>query len=522
MLGTNERKRSLRYLRNVMVVVALIMPTLSLVVLGMLWLWQNNYLLLWAAIAACAAVAVFSLERWLVLPSINRLDRNLSSGRHQSPAQSNTVLTESERDALVRVESLAENIEPSKLTDRASILALGLETVEAVAHSMHPGQKDPLWRFTVPEALALVGQVNSRLNKFVVEDVPLGDQLTVGQLLTVYRWRSVTTVAEKAYDVWRILRFINPATAIAGELREKISGELIKGMRSEFTRRVAQAYVREVGRAAVDLYSGRLRPDLDFSSSEVSPDEQAPARRAVRLLVLGQQGVGKSSTINALSGELRAAVNSVSLGDGYLGHVIKSEGAEDINLVDSPALIRADGEVEPLLYEQAARADAILWVLSVTRPDRSTDAAVLGDLRTALSANKFRPMPPMTFVLTHIDQVRPFQEWSPPYDLADPASDKSRSIRAAIEAVADDMQIDSLKIVPIMTKTVDGAYNIETLWANVLELLPAATNLQLARALDERARAGIKWGGVWRQAMNAGLVVGRTLRQTNSSTDKRG
>ena len=498
-----------------MVVIALILPTLSLVVLGTLWLWQNNYLLLWAAIASFAAVVIYGLERWLVSPGIRKLGRSSPKGEAGSERQPSTGSSDSERQAFASVEELADSIDPAQLNDRASVLALGVKTVEAVAHTMHPGQKDPLWRFTVPEALALIGQVNSRLNKFIVEDVPLGDQLTVGQLMTVYRWRSMVTVAEKAYDVWRILRFVNPATAVAGELREKLSGELIKGLRVEFTRRLARAYVHEVGRAAIDLYSGRLRPDLDFSSSEISPDEQAPAQRAIRLLVLGQQGVGKSSTVNVLSGELRAAINVVSLGDGYIGHEIKHGDAQEINLIDSPGLVNSDGKIEPTLHEQTARADAILWVLSATRPDRSTDVDVLEDLRSALSINKRRPMPPMAFVLTHIDQLRPFQEWSPPYDVAEPVSEKERSIRAAIEAVADDMQIDPLSIVPVMTKTVEGAYNTEALWANVMELLPAAINLQLVRALDERSRAGILWGGVWQQAMNAGRVLGKTLRQSN-------
>ncbi|MGI9480436.1 MAG: GTPase family protein [Hyphomicrobiaceae bacterium] len=502
-----------------MVFIALIVPTLSLVLLGTVWLWQNNYLLLWAAIASCAAVVVYSLERWLVSPGIEKAARRPTADGIRTEPLAEDGISESERRAIAQVEEIADNIDPNTLTDRDSVFALGVQTVEVVARSMHPAQSDPLWRFTVPEALALVGQVSSRLNSFIVENVPLGDQLTVGQLLTVYRWRSMATVAEKAYDVWRILRFINPATAVAGELRERLSNELIKGMRTEFTRKLAQAYVREVGRAAIDLYSGRLRPDLEFSSAELTTDEQAPARRAVRLLVLGQQGVGKSSTINALSGEVRAAINVVSLGGGYLGHEIEREDAPKINLIDSPSFIDPDGKVEPMLHQQAASADAIIWVLSVTRPDRSSDVDVLEELRAALSRNMRRPMPPIAFVLTHIDRVRPFYEWSPPYDVADPKSEKGRSMRQAMQAVADDMNVTPSSIVPVMAESVDGSYNIEALWANLMELLPAATNLQLARALDERSRAGVKWGGAWQQAINAGRVLGRTVLGGNRSKD---
>lgn len=511
-------RSAVRYVRGVMVAIALLLPTLSLAILGTLWLWQNDYLIIWAASATLAAVTIYGLERWLVSLSSREARKRSLSDNTTDTSDDLASTSETERSAFASVEAIADQVDPDKLTSREALLELGTQTVAAVARQYYPGQKDPLWKFTVPEALTLVGHVSEQLNRFIVSNVPLGDQLTVAQLMTIYRWRSMVTIAEKAYDIWRVLRFVNPATAVAGELREKLSGELIKGARTEFTRRLAQAYVREVGRAAIELYSGRLRPDTAYPVSQSSSDEEAPQRAPIRLLVLGQGGVGKSSVINALTGELRAAVSPVPLKHGYVSHQLEHADAQSVTIIDSPQL-DDDAKAASLLRDEAERADLIVWVLAATRADRSLDARLLADLRVALSENVHRRSPPILFVLTNIDRLRPFKEWSPPYDVAEPSSEKAQSIRQALEAVASDLRLTPDEIIPVMTATIEDAYNIDALWAALLEKLPQAINTQLARALEERSRAGIRWGLVWRQARNAGRVIGASMWGSSKPKD---
>ena len=177
---------------------------------------------------------------------------------------------------------------------------LGLQTIETVARRFHPQVDDPLWRFTVPEALTLVERVSRELRPFVVDNIPLGDQLTIAQVIKIYRWRSVVDVAEKAYDLWRIIRLLNPVAAITNEARERLTKKLYTGVRDELARRLMQGYVREVGRAAIDLYGGRLRVSTEQIVHHVSEaterDGAAPdIAEPLRLLVAGQVGAGKSS-----------------------------------------------------------------------------------------------------------------------------------------------------------------------------------------------------------------------------------
>ena len=77
--------------------------------------------------------------------------------------------------------------------------------------------------------------------------------------MAIYRWRSVVELAESIFDLWRIIRLMNPLSAITQEMREKVTRRIYAWGRDELARRIARAYVHEVGRASIDLYGGRLR-----------------------------------------------------------------------------------------------------------------------------------------------------------------------------------------------------------------------------------------------------------------------
>lgn len=493
-----------RYLRGAMIALALALPTLSLALLGTVWLWQNDALLIWGGAACATALIVYAVEYHLV----SRRERTLEAAATPEPAapepDAGPVRPPREQAAWDAVEHLADQVAPDTLDSRDAVLALGAETIATVARHMHPDRKDPLWSFTVPEALALIERVSGQLNRFVVTSVPLGDRLTVAQVLTVYRWRSLATVAEKAYDLWRILRLVNPATAVTGELREKVSRELLERMRSEFTRRLARAYVREVGQAAIDLYSGRLRPDLAQAPADPA-DAPSEAPIPLELLVVGQAGVGKSSLVNALAEDVRAAVDVVPGGDAFARHSLSRDGEAIIHVTEAPGLAPAS----PII-DKALESDVIVWVLSASRPDRADDVAALGELRATFARHHDRRPPPILFVLTNVDRLRPFNAWDPPYDLADATSPKSASIAAARDAAARDLDIAAAAIVPAAIGPDRAAYNVESVWARLVELFDDARNVQLLRRAADGARAPLT-RSLWRQAVGAGRAVRKTL-----------
>lgn len=250
-----------------------IIPALSLIPLGSLWLWQNGYLLHWALGSFVAVIAVVGLQ-WLVLRRIGAVPVEASTGDLPNMAWS-----ERERLAWNAVNAFSDRLTPEHVSGEQAITKLAVETIEIVAKHIHPGDPHPVWNFTVPEALTLAERVSSRLRPILVDNVPLGDQLTVRQLIKLYEWRVAANWAERAYDVWRIVRLLNPATAIANEARERVTKRLYSNLRDEFTLRLARAYVSEVARAAIDLYSGRLRVETTTTRnlSTVNADQAADA-----------------------------------------------------------------------------------------------------------------------------------------------------------------------------------------------------------------------------------------------------
>ena len=257
-----------------MVSLALLVPLLSLVPLGSLWLWERGYLLYWIGAAFVVTIVTLLIELTL-LPS-PRSSQQEPVDHHLSMNPADAADPVREAAAWDAVEALVAAADPTKFVTRDAFIDLGVQTIEAVARSMHPLDKDPLWRFTVPEALALVEHVSRELRPFVVDNIPLGDQLTVGQVMKIYQWRNVFGVAEHAYDVWRIVRLLNPATAVASEAREQLTKKLYSGLRNELGHRLIGGYVREVGRAAIALYSGRMH------SSALPPAEPAPPASKVK------------------------------------------------------------------------------------------------------------------------------------------------------------------------------------------------------------------------------------------------
>jgi hypothetical protein len=162
-------------------------------------------------------------------------------------------------EAEAAVDELARAASLETIGSWNDMLNTGLETVETVAKVYHPDRKDPMLRFTVPEALTLVEQVSGRLRPVFQGIIPLGSRLTVAQFAQLYRWRGVYDLAGRAWSIWRIARMINPATAATYEMRERLSKSILNWVKETITGRLSRAYIHEVGAAAIDLYSGELR-----------------------------------------------------------------------------------------------------------------------------------------------------------------------------------------------------------------------------------------------------------------------
>jgi hypothetical protein len=177
-------------------------------------------------------------------------------------------------------------------------------------------------------------------------------------------------------------------------------------------------------------------------------------------------------------------------------------------LVDSPG-IGDMGDIEAITA-RATVCDAILWVVAADRPDREPDRRALAGVRDWFRSQPDRRAPPILVVASHVDRLRPFQEWSPPYDLIAAESPKARSIRDALEAAAGDLGVSSGDMVPTCLSEERGIYNADLVWARLAEMLPAAKAAQLVRRIAE-ARSGLSWRRLATQARGAGRLAADVL-----------
>ena len=432
------------------IVMGVVLPIAVLAGLGWLWLWERGYALIWVvvtlAMTGIGLLISFLTLRWLeayqspIAQEVEDDGEGATSGA--------AFYAPREQRAWDAVEKIAEDADPETLTTKDAVLALGVRTVETVASHIHPDTPDAVWRFTVPEALALIERVSGKLRPMIADNVPFGDQLSVGQVLRIYRWRSAIDLANRAYDIWRIVRFMNPLAAATQEVRERLTKSMYASVREELAKRIAAAYVREVGRAAIDLYSGRLKVEGKSLDSHVtvatSSDHKtldAPSE-PIRILLAGQTGSGKSSLVNAMAGEVHVAADTLPTESGFQPVRIAREGMPDMILIDAPGLSYDDRSLTTLA-EKAASADIVIWTAGANRADRDLDRRGLAMLDAYFDKRTDLRPPPRLLALSHVDVLRPQRDWSPPYDLADTENAKAVTIAAALEAATDDLSFSA-------------------------------------------------------------------------------
>ncbi len=512
----SKQQPGIGYSRPALLAVALLLPAASLIPLGSLWLWEHGYILYWA-LGTCIAVTVaYYLQKRLIgpmpVPAPPYADIGSPSDHSWTPRQN---------EAWDDVMRLASSVTAERMTSRDAVLSLALETIEVVAKRFHPERRDPLLQFTVPEALSVVERASVNLRGFLVSSFPLGDRITVAQLMWLYRWRGALSLAEKGYDLWRIVRLLNPVAAATQELRGRLTRQIYEVGREHLARRLAHAFVKEIGRAAIDLYGGNLRVTKEQLAAHVTAAsrkdaEVSQARDAepVRILVAGQTGAGKSSLVNALANAVEAAADALPATASLTAHTLTHDGLPAALVIDSPGLTAKQGF--DALIEAAGNSDMVLWVCSAARAAREIDANALSAIRAHFAADLNRHRPPMLLVLTHVDSLRPFNEWEPPYDVTAATRAKSQSIRGAMEAASTELGFAADEIVPVRVDIAIAPYNIDALWAKLIELMPLAKRARLLRTLED-VKSASAWGMVWSQAANAGRVIKGTFL-TRSTT----
>jgi predicted GTPase len=463
-----------------LLITAVTLPWLALLALGSLWLWQHGHVWIWATAAAALALLAWPLTR--LARRRNNAQTRVALGDRAEPSRAWNVR---ESEAWSEVLAIADATPPFSLmeiTDVDSLFATGRRVIEAVARRLHPETRAPWAQFSIPDALLLTERVSRDLRREALRTIPGIRIMRFGHVLwlkeAVDRYGPVWTVG---YNLWRVARLLwNPAAAVGREISRAFDDTSANILGENLRVRLTQAFVLEIGRAAIELYSGRLALSEEELRLARERDE-APAAVAVapvRILLLGQVNAGKSSLVNALAQETRCAVGALPTTARAAEYQLELEGRPALSLVDMPGL---DEKVEQELEAQAQRADLVLWVASATQPARNADRQGLDHFRAWSSMQLARRAPRVVLALTHIDELRPANEWMPPYDLATPIGPKPRNIAAAIHSVARALDLPAGAIVPVAMPPGRKPYNIDALWARIAVELDDAKLVQLDR-----------------------------------------
>jgi uncharacterized protein len=477
-----------RYWPEILLFLTFAIPWLLLVPFGVVWLWEGHRFWVWALATAAISLLIAPLS-WLVKRRA-RAEARVALGDIAEPPRN---WRERERDAWSDVIKIADKTTPFSFTEFEPLVGIAQQTIEAVAQRFHPEAHEAWAQFSLPEVLLLAERLSRDVRSEALRHIPGVRTLRLSHLLWVRRQNErYGAVARKGwrtgFALWRLVRAaLNPIQAAgqetSGVLVERAASVLSYRLRAYATRLL----VLEVGRVAIDLYSGRLTlSDEEVRTAQGRDEVGAAAPTApVRIVLIGQINAGKSSLVNALAKETRCAVGPLPTTTRAEEYLLDLEGHPTVSIVDMPGLgqrPRSD------LLMQAERADLVVWVASAVQPARGPDRQGLDDFRSWAGAQLGRRPPPVVLALTHVDELRPAREWAPPYDITTPAGPKALAIRAAIDAVAETLDLPTNAIVPVAMPPGREPYNLDALWARLAIELDGAKLVQLDRLrLDQSA-----------------------------------
>lgn len=388
-LAERLRHALLRWSRLWLAAVLALPLTLSSA-LGFVWLYERGWLL-WFALATAGFYAVLRLglavTRW---HSTRRSDPQIRDigGPEADPDWSGT-----ERAAFERAQDRinARLVVPLPWD---ALPAEALAVVEAIANDLSNGQRSAL-DFSVPEALMLIDRVALRYRAFLLHHVPYSDRLSVRAMHWVWRKQDSAQAAwDTGFLAWRGVRLLmNPAAGLLREAERLLATGLQSRLTDHFRRDTQVILLEEAAQAAIDLYSGRLKfteGELTALAARRDQAEAVPAEAALRVVVVGQIGSGKTALVQALLGDaVGAAAPSTPRRAAYDLRI----GGQPCRLIDTPGL--DGGKVARALVDDLLRADLVLWLHRATRPGRAPDTALAAAFAERLTAQAGRLQPPV-------------------------------------------------------------------------------------------------------------------------------
>lgn len=501
---------------GLLVLAVLLLPWLALLASGAYWLFVNDWLYQGIGILSADVMLAYALLHWRQRSAQPLAIEPIAIQPDDSWADSGLKAWQA-LEPLIEKWSKQQDV----LTDPAKALNLTNEVLTVVARHFHADSQYPILEFPLPFLLKLIVLVCDDIQRDVLDKIPGSHAVTVRQLLGVKQSLDAIKSGVKFVQVGQWL-FNWPGAALA-KARGALFDKGLDAITQEIAQRLVKAYIGKLGYYAIQLYSGLISLDDSAPTSQLTPesDHDMSATQAreqtvepLRILVLGQVSSGKSSLINALFGKIKTAAGWLPTTDKITPYVLEQDGLRQAIILDSAGYGgMLHDEAPAALQQEWAKVDVILVVCNAAQAARDADAEQLKAVRDYfLKQCRQQKLPVIIAVATHIDQLRPKQEWRPPYDIQNPAAGKGQNIRMACDAIAQDfaqvLEANDLKaVVPVCLAQDKPAYNIDDgLVPAIHEHLDEAQRVRYLRCLRRQQQQSY-----WRQWREQVKNLGQTL-----------
>ena len=446
----------------------IIAPYLIVFAIGSLWMWRHGLIWCWAlgtGVPTIGGLLLLERARRLIFPRTEALP-------HPSPTSTPTgqAAMQAVREISLRLQAQDPPLDQPDLLQTV-VRDVLREVLETVARKYHPEAEQPVLQVPVAHIAAVVELVCRDFRQTFSENVPWGKTLTPGQLLW---WKKKGELGwQIGTYLWQINRVrrmcMRPGTALIQEFHDHYGQNVATKSLGELKQWALDYCVTKAGDYAIELYSGgfvlsdEYRPRISAEVSYLSFDQEP-----FQILVVGQVKSGKSSLINALLGEVRASVDALPSTEHVDLYECQPDGLPQMILRDTPGygMVAEAGDPFTRLGNEIQECDLLVMVCTAGSAARQSDRELLRKLHEFYQRNPKRLLPPIVYVLTHVDMV-------PEHLTAE-----------AVEAVASDLGVVAGQIVGVCTQWGRLA-NLEGIATAIRERLPEAERVKCARCVRQ-------------------------------------
>ncbi len=462
------------------------MPIFALAGAGLYWLWQTQWW--WPFLLVTTALTFSSYLIHFLYQKKAKLSENKESVSRADQAWST-------REQEVWEAQMAWLDDQPEL-EWSALYQGAFAQFKRISEVYFPDNSRAVYAFTLPELLQINEEVSRRYRHYVESSLPMAREVRIDQIIALYSHKSqVQTGWKWASNTYRVARWVNPFSAILGEIRGVVFNRAMDEAGSHLQYRAKRLLLEQASAVAIDLYSGRWQLS-EAPSTPLASDVQPST-----VCLMGQINAGKSSLINQLLNETVAESGVLPTTDETVGYQFDYDANTRVIYQDSPGVTLS--ELSSRLND-AVKSDFIVWVVKATQSARQVDVSFFRALNDFYAANPSRQCPPVVIAITHIDQLGP-EEPLERLMLENPTTPKAQMVSDLINHLKVTLPLKEEVIWIPLCSQMPNVHNIDALEMAVVANLDEAATVQLNRRRQDKK--SIQWEKEWKRVLSLGKVL---------------